>query len=54
MGGPILRSWDVEIGCVEPISGGFVAGEGAASVFGENGCGDSDVPVTCAASESLC
>ena len=51
MGGPILRSWDVEIGCVEPISGGFGAGEGAG---GENGCGDSDVPVTCAASESLC
>ena len=45
VGGPILRSWDVEIGCVEPISGGFGAEEGAG---GENGCGD--VAVTCAGS----
>ena len=37
--------WGSKTGCVESISGGFGAGEGAG---GENGCGD--VAVACASS----
>ena len=45
VGESISRCWDDEIGCFEPISGGFGAGKG---VGGENGCGD--VAVACASS----
>lgn len=47
MGELISRCWDNVSGSVEPISGGFGAGEGAGD---ENGCGD--VAVACAS--SLC
>lgn len=43
LGGLISSCCDDKRGCVEPISGGFGAGEGSG---GENGCGD--IVVACA------